>query len=333
MQVKKLLLLLGGWCMVLNLNAEVNKDYFKVDAKGTVVTRALHLPGSDQTKGESSVTIKLVTDVNGLFKVVAIAGSGDGFIDSWDTFAGGDDGYHPTFNLRNLYVEKQFAEKYKVQFGALNPEEGILRSGGFWGTGWIDGLRTKAETSYGTVAITLGSLGDLEEPSVFSRDVEFNYVEIKVSKKFFESLLIEAAYENLNDISYAKIGVNYDYEIASDRVVKLILEYISSSDGGYKSVVGIESDFYQLITGKNSDVKIRLSWQHVDEDFDLSQRPATSFWTQPGETLVVEASGPIKKDWDLSWYAQFRVNETTKNSYYIVGIKKSIDFNKIWNKG
>ena len=331
MKVKLTLLLLSCLSVVFNLSAQVNKDYF--DVKGTVITRALYLPGSDQTKGEANVTIKLISDVNGLFKVVAIAGTGDGFIDSWDTFVGDDDGYQPTINLRNLYIEKTFAEIYKVQFGALNPEEGILRSGGFWSTGWIDGLRAKAETSMGTVSVTLGSLGDLDEPSIFSRDTELNYAEIKVSKKFFETLLLEAAYENLNEVHYAKFGANYDFEIASDRVVKLILEYISSSEGGYKSVVGVESDFYKLITGRGSDVKIRLSWQHVDEDFDLSKRPATSFWTQPGDTLMVEASGPIKKEWDLSWYAQFRINESVDKSYYIVGVKKGIDFNKLWNKG
>jgi len=48
---------------------------------------------------------------------------------------------------------------------------------------------------------------------------------------------------------------------------------------------------------------------------------------------MVEASGPIKKEWDLSWYAQFRINESVDKSYYIVGVKKGIDFNKLWNKG
>lgn len=321
--VEDLILKLGG--KKKTENGEVKENYIKAKLSGAVATRGIHLGSTEDNLAQTHVTVKLAVDVNGAFEIVGIGRTGETYGGNWDSFAnsGADTDYEPTFDLRNLFIQKLFAEKYMIQVGALPTKNGLLRSGGFSGTGWVDGVRANAATDFGLVEVTAGSISDLKNPDAFSRDREFNYVELKLSQKLFDNLVYEAAVEQYDDEFFFKGGANYDVEIDPNRMVKVILETIVDTEGEFKTIMGLEADPVELITGEDSSIKVRVSWQHVSDEFDLASRPATSFWTQPGETLMIEASGSIHKEWGVSWFAQARLNEDSERSYGIVGLKWS----------
>ncbi|MCK5072013.1 MAG: hypothetical protein KAQ98_01205 [Bacteriovoracaceae bacterium] len=326
-----------GLCAVPMLTTAVlgteNEDVdVSFNMTGKVSTRALHLPKTDGTNLQSHLTLKMVLDVDGSFQVIGIARSGETFAGNWDTFEDMDspnDEFDPTLNVRNVYIQQRM-EDHTLQIGAIPIENGLFQSAGLSGTGWIDGGRLKLKTQHGDVIVSAGSVSDIEEADAFRRDFDFNYLEVKVSRKFFENVCVEAAVEQHDDTSFLKGAVTYDVAIASDRMVKFLGEVIKDDEDGFKALGGVEADIVEVLTGDKSGIKVNVSYQYMSEEFD-NTRSATSFWTQPGSTVMVRASGPLSSELGLSWFTQMRINEESDRSYYIVGVSKALDFNEYYD--
>jgi hypothetical protein len=287
------------------------------------------MPETGDTEVDKTMSLKFVLDVDGLFKLVAVGMTGESFKEYWDVVGdmeSPDDEYNPTFHLRNLYLQKE-GNGYVVQLGALPVENHLFRTGGFAFSGWIDGARLRVHAGGGNIAITAGSLTDPEHPGIYDRDFKFNYLEVKMSKRFFEKLCVEAAVERLEDVNYAKAAVKYDAAIAADRILTFIGEAIVSDEGDYRALLGVQADIVELCTGEKSGFKVIVNYHYGSQDFN-SYRKSLAYWSAKGHSWMISTEFPLKEEWGLSGYANYEISDDS--SYICIGVVKSLNFKKYY---
>lgn len=288
----------------------------------------------ENSKIQNNVTIGIKVDLNGAFQIVSVAQTGMAYNQPWETIdvvEGKDNGYVNTLSLRNLYIQTKI-EDYLIQVGALKTENGLFDTTGLAKFGWVDGARVVVPTRLGKIQITGGSLNDPKEPNVFKREFEFNYFEITLTKKLFDSLTVAAKvgeFENLKAknserIAFAGFAAKLDIKLTTKRILTLVTEYVRDENNAYKYSIGFKADLLRLITGKHKGIKISANYIYMTNDFSaLGSTYSQGIYSKAGETCAVTLSGPVPyicKKIPLRWIAQLRYTEEEKDRNYFLGL-------------
>lgn len=245
---------------------------------------------------------------NSNWEVIGIVRSGSSFNSNYDTFydfEADEDAlnYDPNFNLSHFYLKNTQIKGGKVQleFGAIPTDKGIQKVTALDSGGFIDGARVKVKTKLGIVTVAGGYLGGEDSPSVFERDREFNYLEVRLSKDFLdqlgaEKISIDFGAIRFEDKNYFSQIVKARYQAFSDRVLTLVQEGLVDNKGGHKFAVGLEFDLLNLITGVEPNpngIKLGIRYQNMSDDLGEFGHLTSGFYEVEGNSLIIEAKKRI----------------------------------------
>jgi hypothetical protein len=256
--------------------------------------------------GQARVKIGFVVDAFGVAEIVGLVGTGGAYNGEWITVAPGESATASTLAFRNLYLRKVFGTKTKVtlEAGALNGGT-VVGAGGLVSSGWVDGIRVKVNTKIGDIKVVAGSLGDFKTSNSFDRKFDGNFLEIEISKKMFDQLTVQAAYENHNDEDFARAEAQYDLKILGDKVIKLFGKALYSFDQDVANYdVGVELDVLKTITSKfDKRLEMKVYRSYLSEELtDRSSSMVSLFYTY-GPRTTFQLGGEIIKG-KLTWVAR-----------------------------
>lgn len=293
---KRLLALLSSFMIVGTIQAQtLSGADVSVDGR--------YFDKNDTELGQVRVKIGFVIDAFGVAEIVGLAGTGSTYSSEWSNVAPSDKAVAPTLAFRHLYLRKVFGTKNKVtlEAGALNASS-VVGAGGVPSSGWVDGLRVKVNTSLGDLKIVAGSLGDFKTANAFDRKFNGNFVEIEISKKLFDQLTVQAAYENHNDENFARTEAQYDLRILGDKIIKLVGKALYSFDQNAVNYdIGAEVDVLKTILNKfdkRLELKVYRSYLS-DELVDRGSNMVTTFLTY-GPRTTFQIGGEIIKG-KMTW--------------------------------
>lgn len=278
--------------------------------------------------GQSRVKIGFVIDAKGIVEIVGLVGTGPAYKNEWVTFAPNEKATDFSLAFRNLYLRKTFGEDKNVviEAGALN-SDATVGSAGMAGSGWVDGLRVKAVTTIADFRVVAGSLGSFTTPNPFARDFTGNFLEIDMSKKVFDQLTLECAYQVEENGNNAIVGAVYDLKILGDKVIKVFGKALYSFDENVTNYdIGVELDVLKTILNKyDKRLELKIYVSKVDEKLASEADKIPLFYTF-GPRTTFQLSGVIVKD-KLSWVARssFGENNTSRQDIgiqYKFGLKK-----------
>lgn len=286
---------------------------------------------------QNKVVLKFQKNFDNGWVLVGVGQNGGSYSGDYDTMYNSgnkDDEFDQAkdlvdnFSFRKLYVKKKIANPIcedcdaEIQAGALETEPGMASVTGLSKAGWVDGVRLKAETPYGEVTVTAGSIGDLEETNFYSRDYENEYLEVKITKQVFENLVAEFGGERYDGDTYYKIAGDYSLELAADQVISIIAEtLVNTDDDTEMSSIGIRGDFIKMLTGESSGLSFELRDNHMDAGMSSRASQMTNeFSASEGHSGSFTVKGKIKGNQKLQWYVRVRHNYDTNENRYETGI-------------
>ena len=120
---------------------------------------------------------------------------------------------------------------FKFQVGALQRNKGLKSITAFDFRGWIDGARVILNTDLlGEVIVTAGALGENDKTNIWERDLDLDYVEVRMKKEVFENYTMQLGYEKYDGTNFISFASNYEMEYATKRVLKVLTEALYDVD-------------------------------------------------------------------------------------------------------
>lgn len=282
-----------------------------------------------ENKDQGRIRIGFVVDLHGAVEIVGIISTGDAYRNEWFSITppNGDSSNQPFLAFRNIYLRKVFGKnkQFEVDLGALNGET-VVGAAGIPPAGWVDGLRVKASTSLGDIRVVAGSLGDYKNPNAFTRDFDANFIEVELSRKIFNELVVSSSYRHLEDEDGVSLGAKYNLKIFGDKVIKLFGKALYSfPDDSFNYDVGLEIDVLKTIFDKfEKRLELKVYFSSIDERSSDAQRIPLFFTYGPRATF--QLSGDIVPG-KINWMARSSFGENN-TSRYDVGVQMKFGYKK-----
>lgn len=256
------------------------------------------------SKAQDRIRLGFTIDAGGVVEILGLVATGPSFGNDWVTDASSNNSNNQhSLAFRNLYLRKVLG-KTSIEAGALNPEP-VVGAAGLGSSGWVDGMRVTTSTKIADFKVVAGSLTGLNTPNAFERKFIGNFLEIEMSKKVFDNLLVQVGYEKLDSDNYARLGVKYDLKIIGDKVIRIFGEALMDVEKqAYNYEVGTEMDVLKTILNKYDhrlDLKVYLS--HLDDQLTTRGAMIPAFYTY-GTRATVQVGGKIDKAGNLNWFAR-----------------------------
>ncbi len=276
-------------------------------------------------KAQDRIRLGFTIDAGGVVEIVGLLATGPSFGNDWVTDAStNNSNNNHAMAFRNLYLRKTMG-KTTVEAGALSPEP-VIGAAGLGSSGWVDGLRVTTNTKVADFKVVAGSLTDFSTPSAFGRKFIGNFIEIEMSKKVFDNLLVQAGYERLDADNYAKLSAKYDLKIIGDRTIRVFGEALMDVEKqAYNYEFGAEMDLLKTILNKYEhrlDLKVYLS--HLDSDLTTRGAMIPAFYTY-GTRATVQVGGKLDKAGNVNWFARGSFGQQNR---YDVGVQIKIPTKK-----
>lgn len=276
-------------------------------------------------KAQDRIRLGFTIDAGGVVEILGLIATGPSFGNDWvtDTSSNNSNNQHG-LAFRNLYLRKVLG-KTTIEAGALNPEP-VIGAAGLGSSGWMDGMRVTTSTKIADFKVVAGSLTDFNTPSAFGRKFIGNFLEIEMSKKVFDNLLIQAGYERLDSDNYAKLSAKYDLKIVGDRVIRIFGETLMDVEKQtYNYEIGAEMDLLKTLLNKYEhrlDLKVYVS--HLDSELTTRGAMIPAFYTY-GTRATVQVGGKLDKAGNVNWFARGSFGEQNR---YDVGVQIKIPTKK-----
>lgn len=256
---------------------------------------------------QSRVRIGFIFGAGGV-EIVGLATTGETFESEWATYYnsnGSKGGSNLAF--RNLYIRKA-NEKYSIEAGALSPEP-IIGAAGSNPNGWVDGVRVKVNTKVGEFKVVAGSLGSFDQPNMFQRNFDLNFMEIEVTKEFFDKLMTTTAVERYNGDFYLRESVELDLDILGENLIKVFGSALVDFERNAATYeIGAEFDVLKTLFNKfEKRLQFRFYYSDINERIPDRQGTISTFYTY-GPRLTFEARGKINDEGTLNWFARTSEN-------------------------
>jgi hypothetical protein len=315
--MKKLFMILSLTALSTPLWAQELKDSF-VQAD----TRYDNLPSTDVSRLQERVRVGFTVDAYGLFEMVGILATGPSFGNDWATVVSNGSKNDVTLAFRNIYLRKTFKQG-SVELGALDPEP-TVGAAALGSSGWVDGVKVKLHTEIGDFKVIAGSLGDFQESNAFKRDFEGNFIEIEMTKKLFDQIMTQTAYENLNGQNYVRENVSYDLKLFGDKVFKLVGNALYNINQGKTNFdVGVEFDLLHTILDKYEHrLDLKIYYSNLEDSMTDRGDMIPAFFTY-GTRTSIQLGGKIDKAGHYNWFARASMGESSR---FDVGV--AIKFNQ-----
>lgn len=264
-------------------------------------------PGKERNRLQGHLRLRFTLDTVLGVKLKGFTSTGDKFTSKYGTFYNfNDPDARPEFTIhfRQLYLERKFPW-FAVQLGAVPPVKDRVSSTGLFSKGWIDGLRVNVPVPLGVVEVVAGSLTDLDNPNLFSRDHEANYLEAEVSLKPLTWLGVEASVEHLAGETYARAEMRCWLDPLPRRPLELAAEAVVNLENGAVDA-GFTAAMDLLVwAGSPHRDRLELTLMQTYVDPDIGRRgELTEDFYKHGHLTTVILSGVILKEHGLKWFQE-----------------------------
>lgn len=280
-------------------------------------------------KDQGRIRIGFVIDMHGVVEIVGLLATGDSYKNEWFSILPSSINANPQSLLafRNIYLRKVFGDRaqYEVAVGALDGEP-VVGSAGLPPSGWVDGVKIKAATVLGNIKVVAGSLGDYKNPNAFRRDFKGNFLEVELSRKIFNELVLSSSYRNLDQEDSATLGVKYNLKILGDKVIKLFGKALYSFSEDYINYdLGLEIDILKTILNKfEKRLELKVYFSSISEKSLEAQR--TPLFYAYGPRTTFQLSGDIIPE-KINWVVRSSFGENNV-SRYDVGVQVKFGYKK-----
>lgn len=321
-----LLMILSSVSLFAQDNGEEKKDK-EIQIKETTInvdSRGDMLTGTDVTRLQERVKLGFTIDAMGLVEIVGLVTTGSSFNNDWATVLSNGSTDKVQLAFRNIYLRKTVGQ-YSVEAGALTPNT-TIGSAGLAPTGWMDGVRVKANTKIGDFKVTAGSLGSFKEPNAFSRKFEGNFLELEFDKKVFEEILTQTALEVYNGDIYLRENLKIDLKVFGDKVFKVFADALYDFERQAMNYeLGTEIDILKNMINKYENrLNLKVYYSNINSNIPGRSEQVSAFYTY-GPRVTTQVGGKLDKQGNINWYARASLGQTNR---YDVGLNIKIPSKK-----
>jgi hypothetical protein len=278
----------------LNFNEEVRYDLIRGEE------------GIVQNRVQDRVRIGFTFDANGYFQLVGLLESGPGYGNDWTNiydFKADENKFNPNLFFRRLYLKKMFGQKTEMRLGAL---EGIesTGAGGLASSGWVDGIQLMHNRGGFNYNIRVGSLSDVANPNVFSREHQLNFIEVEMSKKFLKKIMVKAGYEHFQD-HFVRLGVDFDSKILAREVITFVGHVLYDvNNQGLNFDFGVKGDVLKAFNESFANyIKLDLLLSRTDTKLHFRNSLYSAYY-QDATTVNIGFSGQFDKKGHYRWFVR-----------------------------
>lgn len=266
----------------------------------------LYQPDRERNRLQGYLRLRFAIDTLLGIKLNGFASTGNTFTSKYGTYVDFLDA-SPEFNIyfRQLYLERSF-DFMRIQLGAIPPIKNVVSRSGLFSKGWIDGGRIEVLFGrWGVLELVAGSLTDLDNPNLFSRDHRFNYLEAEASLDLLSWLHAELSLERVAEDLYTRAEARVTLRLPGDRTVTAVIEGVINADRRSFQVGGaVELDVLHWLTGTYRDrYVLQLMQDYVDPDIGLRGELTEDFYKY-GHLTTVIVSGQIHREPEISWFVE-----------------------------
>ncbi len=257
---------------------------------------------------QTRVRLGLIFDFSEDLSLVGLVSSGESYTSDWSTVKDLKDQdtnlEAPRLFARRLYLEKKFSGS-KLQVGAIPTVKNKVSITGFDSSGWVDGVRYEksSKNERSVYEIVVGSIDDLENPDLFSRNRTLNYFEIEISTRLLEDLTGEVKFEKFMEESYFQGTLEQDLKFFGEDILTITSEYLYNLDrsvGNYNIGAGFDP-FNFFLNQYKGNVKVQLGHVYSNEENGLRSELNDNFYTY-GHVNYVSMKGKFSKKSRFKWF-------------------------------
>lgn len=281
------------------------------DLKTDVDVRYDYQPDQNKERLQERIRMGFVIDHDGMFQIIGLVSTGKDFGSDWANlkdFRNEENGLQtPKLFFRHLYAQIA-RENVRVQVGTLPSIKKNASAFGLDSSGWVDGIRVERYfKNDGVIEIVAGSIGDTDNPNIVTRDREFDFFEIEISRKVFNRVFGEIKYEHFKNRDFIQGTLRYDLPIIADKLISFSTEYmqdIKDSNANAYSL-GAEFDLLDLLFGTSQGrLKVATNFVYIDSSMGDRGRLKDSFYIYSGH-YELSLSGKISDNGRINWFVNY----------------------------
>lgn len=296
-----------------NVTTEIMDIDFDLDTD--VGVRYDSQPGISKERMQQRIRMGFTLDYRGTIQLIGLVSTGNDFDSDWQTIydLNSDDTRlnSPKPFFRQLYAQMKF-KGGRVQLGAIPPIKNKTSATGLDKSGWIDGVRVERYFGReGVIEIVAGSIGDVENPNVFSRDRDLDFFEIEISEKLFERVFGEVKFEHFKGRNFLQGTMKYDLPILGNKLVSFAAEYIQdiNQNSANSYSVGAETDLLRLLNNAlEGRLEVGAKFVYVDKSMGERGRLNDSFYIF-GQHFEFNLAGKLTKSGNLKWFSNYYLGQ------------------------
>jgi hypothetical protein len=255
-----------------------------------------HVGTKTTDNAQVGLFISLKKDLTHGYQLLSFLGTGNSFAPNWHTFHDYRNNVteFPAKNLRvrQLSLRKNIKNKSYIEVGSMAPWQGIMEYTAMNKKGWVDGARMHINTKYGEVTISGGSIQNTDNPNVFNRKRELNYIDIH--------LFIRFLVEEMNNIDSKafRYNVNTEFQAPIRRLFNKEM--------------------------KNTSISLGANYGYISPQFTQERRELVgyNFLYQEGHQANIYSK---LKTGHFTWFGNARFSKTP---LFVLGVKKSFKWTK-----
>lgn len=283
------LILLPGYSQIESASFDLSTRYDNIDH------------GGSEDRLQERFRINASGRLSKRWSLKTLLATGKDYTSPWSTYHNFNEQENDqNFNVRQFYGEYNYEKTHTFQLGIIPPLKEFARTS-LISSGWVEGASYNFKHKRFAAKATYGSIADLDQPSLFRRDRNFNYGKIKLDYNFTDHLVIRAGAANLDDDQYLQGEISYDFNDS----LNVSAESLMNTDENVRNVSA--STVLSPISLINKEWKdylsIQLAYIYVDKDIGLLGTLADDFYTY-GKTWFLGAGGKITKDNQFSWFLE-----------------------------
>jgi hypothetical protein len=302
-------------------------SYAKIhDASFDFATRYDNIDyGNQESRLQERLRLFANGDISEYWQLKTLVATGTSYTSLWSTYANLEDKHNTNQNLgfRQLYGEYSQGSSM-VQLGIIPPSRKPSRTN-IINSGWIEGASYIYRKEKYWMATTIGSIEDINEPNILTRDRIVNYGKIRGDYQPTDSVILTTGFIVFENFRYLQPEVKYFPSKRYKDSLDFTIEFLQNEKNGVVNY-SLEGNVFPLglwNTDLREYLSLQLSYCYIDEKIGALGTLSEDFYTF-GHTRILHASGKFTQKSHFSWLLEYRDNVKPRHN---IGLMYKVDLN------